>query len=70
MRLLLLRDSRIRHHAGETVEVSPAEADFLLSTGSAIPAQDTAAGHGIQETVPQRETPETIKKAARTTRKK
>lgn len=36
MRVKLLRDARIRHHAGETVEVSPAEAHFLTSVGSAI----------------------------------
>ena len=32
----LLRDSRIRHKAGEIVEVSPAEMAFLLSVGSAV----------------------------------
>ena len=35
MKLKLLRAARIRHEAGEIVEVSPAEACFLLSTGSA-----------------------------------
>lgn len=70
MKLLLLRACRIRHNAGETVEVSPDEAGFLLSTGSAVIAQETAAGTGIQETAPQRETPETLRKAARVTRKK
>ena len=35
MKLKLLRAARIRHEAGEIVEVSPAEAGFLLSTGSA-----------------------------------
>lgn len=37
MKLRLLRDARIHHKAGEIVEVSPAEAGFLLSTNSAIP---------------------------------
>ena len=37
MKVVLLRDSRIRHKAGETVEVSPAEFSFLVSTGSARP---------------------------------
>lgn len=32
----LLRDSRIRHKAGETVNVTPAEAAFLISVGSAV----------------------------------
>lgn len=36
MVVLLLRDARIRHHAGEIVEVSPAEARFLITTGSAV----------------------------------
>lgn len=40
MKVLLTRDARIRHHAGEIVEVSPAEAGFLLSTGSAIAAEE------------------------------
>ena len=40
MRVTLLRDSRILHHAGETVEVSPTEAGHLLSLGSAVPADD------------------------------
>ena len=35
MKLKLLRAARIRHEAGEIVEVSPAEAGVLLSTGSA-----------------------------------
>ena len=35
MKVKLLRTARIRHEAGEIVEVSPAEAGFLLSTGSA-----------------------------------
>lgn len=36
MRIKLLRDSRILHKAGEIVEVSPAEAEFLLAVQSAI----------------------------------
>ncbi len=67
MKVKLLRAARIRHEAGETVEVSPAEAGFLFSTGSAV------------EVIEQRETPEesaaiaeTPEKAAapKTTRKK
>ena len=38
MKVTLLRDARIRHKAGETVEVSPAEYQYLTSTGSAVPA--------------------------------
>ena len=36
MKIRLIRDARIRHKAGEIVEVSPAEANFLLSLNSAV----------------------------------
>lgn len=36
MKVKLIRAARIRHEAGEIVDVSPAEAGFLLSTGSAF----------------------------------
>ena len=36
MKVKLIRAARIRHNAGEIVEVSPAEAGFLMSTGSAV----------------------------------
>lgn len=36
MRVKLLRDSKIMHKAGEVVDVSPAEAAFLISVQSAI----------------------------------
>ena len=63
MKVKLLRAARIRHEAGEIVEVSPAEAGFLLSTGSAVE---------MAEAPVRRETPEenTAPKATRTTRKK
>ena len=35
MRVKLLRDQRIKHNAGEIVEVSPEVANFLISTNSA-----------------------------------
>ena len=38
MKMLILKDSRVTVKAGEIVEVSPAQANFLMSTGSAIPA--------------------------------
>ena len=50
MKLKLLRAARIRHEAGEIVEVSPAEAGFLLSTGSAVRI--------AEDPVKRRETPE------------
>lgn len=36
MKILLKREARIRHKAGEVVEASPAEAGFLISVGSAV----------------------------------
>jgi len=42
MKVKLLRDSRIMAKAGDIVEVSPATADFLLSTGSAVIMAETA----------------------------
>lgn len=36
MKVKLLRDARISHKAGEIVEVSPSEAFFLKSVGSAV----------------------------------
>lgn len=44
MKVELLRDARILHKAGETVEVSPAEFQFLTSLGGAVAIPDTAAG--------------------------
>lgn len=35
MKLLLKKAARINHNAGEIVEVSPAQANFLLSVGAA-----------------------------------
>ena len=42
MKVRLTRDTKIRHKAGEIVEVSPADATFLLSVGSAIPVKKEA----------------------------
>ena len=50
----LLRDSRIKHHAGEVVEVSPDEFKFLTSTGSAVE---------VAVNLPDAETPEKKTKA-------
>lgn len=57
MKMLLLKAARINHSAGEIVEVSPAQAEFLLSVDAAeyVPAE-------------QRKTPEASK--TRVTRKK
>ena len=42
MKVKLLKAARIRHEAGDIVEVSPAEAGFLISTGSAAVAEAPA----------------------------
>lgn len=42
MKVVLLRDARIKHKAGEIVEVSPAEFDFLVSTQTAKPVKEAA----------------------------
>ena len=42
MKIKLLRNARICHKAGETVEVSPAEAQFLICIGSAVHLTDEA----------------------------
>lgn len=57
MRLRLLKAARINHEAGEIVEVSPAQANFLLSVNAAEIVESA-----------QRETPE--KKTAAATRRK
>ena len=36
MKLLLTKAARINHNAGEIVEVSPAQANFLTSVGAAV----------------------------------
>ena len=78
MKLLLTRAARIRHEAGEIVEVSPAEAGFLLSTGSAEVVREAPKKREIPEEMltadmpeaeEQRETPE-VEKPKKGTRTK
>ena len=57
MKVRLLRDTRIKHTAGEIVEVSPAEYSFLLSVGSAEPLDEV-----ITETPEQNRKPRKTKK--------
>lgn len=40
MKVRLLRDQRIKHAAGEIVEVSPAVYDFLVTTNTAVPVTE------------------------------
>ena len=70
MKLKLLRAARIRHEAGEIVEVSPAEAGFLFSTGSAVRAAEAPAMREIPEEAAEKETPETAAGPKKTTRTK
>ena len=65
MKVKLLREARIRHYPGEIVEVSPAEAGFLFSTGSAV---EVIEKRETPEDAAVIETPEAAK--PRTTRKK
>lgn len=59
MRVELIRDARITHKAGEVVEVSPSEGEFLLNVGSAKRAEVEA----VTDTEPKVETKrKTIKK--------
>ena len=50
MLVRLLRDARINHKAGDIVEVSPAQFNFLLSTNSAeLYHQETAVSEPAGE---------------------
>lgn len=42
MKARLIKDARIKHKAGEIVEVSPAEYNFLTSVGVAVPVKAEA----------------------------
>lgn len=66
MKVRLLRDARVRRFAGETVEVTPAEAAFLLSIGSAEAVDPASEAVEIPEkSTAKAETPEAPKKRGR-----
>ena len=69
MKVKLLRDARITHHAGEVVETTPAEGAFLISVGSAEELKEKVAQ---KATAPVVETAEKAVKAPKavTTAKK
>lgn len=69
MRVLLLRDSRIKHSAGEIVDVSPAEARFLLSVGSAVELHDEVQIETPEAKAEEVEIPEKKKTSTRKTKK-
>lgn len=49
MKVRLLRDARIKHNAGEVVEVSSAEFNYLVSTNSAEPVVEEPAQAPAQD---------------------
>ncbi|QUA53784.1 hypothetical protein [Aristaeella lactis] len=65
MKVKLLREARIRHKAGEIVEVSPAEAGFLFSTNSAVEYAEPVKAEK-PETKAKKETPEAEAEAKET----
>ncbi len=70
MKVKLLRDARIRHYAGEIIEVSPEECHFLVSTAGAIEVD--AVKTDVAEEIPEKkvvkaEAPE--KKVVKTVKK-
>lgn len=69
MKVKLLRDARIKHFAGEIVEVSTEEAGFLFSVGGAV-VEPITAPEEVKVT-PEDGLPETEerKTVTRTTRK-
>ncbi len=66
MKLMLKKAARIRHEAGEIVEVSPAEAGFLLSTGTAVEVREAPEKRETPEAMMTAETPEAILTAEET----
>lgn len=70
MKVKLLRDARIKHYAGEIIDVSPEECFFLVSTEGAIAvdAVKSDVAPEIPEKAPKAETPE--KKMVKRTAKK
>lgn len=69
MKIRLLAPARIKFNAGDVVEASPAQADFLLSIGNATlveEKQETKIETAVEEKA---ETPEVKKATRRSTRK-
>ena len=67
MKVRLLRDARINHKAGEIVEVSPSEFQFLCSVGSAMAVKE--AVETVEKAVIEPEAETTEKKVKRTRKK-
>lgn len=56
MKVRLLKDARINHKAGEIVEVSPAQVDFLLSVNAVELCPEKAVVEPVGEAPEKRKT--------------
>lgn len=66
MKVRLLRDAKIRHRAGEVVEItSQPELDYLLSTGSATVLRAAAPATPEEDAPAEARETRTAKKATR-----
>lgn len=73
MKVKLLRDARIKHYAGEVVEVSPEECWHLVSTDGAVEVETAVKAPADVIEVPEKKVVETPEKKApvkKTTAKK
>jgi len=72
MRVRLLRDARIKHYAGEVVEVSPEECHFLVTTDGAVEVKTAVKAPAAEVETPEDGLPEVEapEKKARTAAKK
>ena len=76
MKVKLLRDARIKHKAGEIVEVSPDECFFLITTDGAVEVDAVKSPAKSEVEIPEEkvvekiETPEKKVKAVKKTVKK
>ena len=75
MKVKLLRDARIKHYAGEVVEVSPEECHFLVSTDGAVEVETAVKAPAAkvetpEEKLPKVEVPEKKAKTTKTAAKK
>ena len=57
MKVLLIKDARIKHKAGETVEVTPEEFNYLVSLGQAKPVESKPVESKPVESKPVEEKP-------------
>ena len=58
MRVRLLRDARIKHYAGEVVEVSPEECHFLVTTDGAVEVKTAVKAPAAEVETPEEKLPE------------